>query len=502
MTVMRHFKSFLTLSSLFIINVLLRFRFISQGPYHIDCVTMARQAQLTLQTGHLHYLHSHGFPLSAMIAAANVCLARLWGTADPVDAVNIMSVFFSALSVPLFYLVVRKLTEPLTALISAVLFSVSPIFLSLSVFGNTNVLSLFFCLLCFYRIIDHKDNPSPGKTIANGLCLGLWGAVRIQDFLSLLPVLLIYSVLFHPPKKTKTSHMKAFGFSVLIAFIVTGLFYVPFLTRHLEPSATQSLGHFWEFEVGSRLFILSARFLFLSLIYWADNFLLLGILLAGLGHLVLWQSNRKLLFFLLSWCLIPLLLFSRLDIVMPRFFLCAVLPLYVMQGAVLAFLWRRRALFKIIAIFVIILSVWLNLYRIVPVIQYRHDHAVVPDYVLWLKEKTESNACMIPGDEGDFLRYYHGPDLLELRLKIRTPYSGEELRKMKRQIDQELGRGHPVYINYITMNSHNPKKQFSNLLSRHYTLICIGEKLYEDWHRGAMYQFIYPVAVYKIIREK
>ena len=461
---------------------------------------MAYQADLTLKTGSLHYLHSHGFPFSAMIAAASVWLARMSSGSDAVTAVNGMSVLVSSLTVPLFYIITKKITDPTTAVISSLLFSVSPIFLSLSVFGNTHVLSLFFCMLSLLIVLRVKTYSRPGGLLAAGIALGLWGAVRLQDFITLLPVVLMLLRLPGPPRKTGQEKSWAFqsGAVFTSALILIGLFYLPLGSR----TSGAELRSFWNFEITSRLAILSIKYLLLSLIYLTDNFLLLGMILIALGHVIIYRKTKFLFGVLVCWYAVPLFVFSRLDIVMPRFFLCALPALYIMAGAVLASLYQqRKGYFKTMTVLITILLAWLCFYRIYPVLDYRHRYALLPDYVRWLNNHTAPGAMMIPGDEENFLRYYNGPAPLRLPLKIREPYSAADLDLFKKQIDQTLAAGHEVYINYITMNAHNPKHQFTDFLHKHYSLSCIGEKLYEDWHRGAMYQFIYPVAVYRIVAQ-
>lgn len=500
LSVMRLLRSAFIPVTLFIGNLLLRLSLISKGPYHLDCVTMAYQAELTLKTGSLHYLHSHGFPFSAMIAASSAWLAQAFTAYDAVAAVNGMSVFVSALCVPLFFIITKKLVDPTTAVISSLLFSVSPIFLSLSVFGNTHVLSLFLCVFSLLIVLQVKTRLRAGGLLAAGITLGLWGAARLQDFITLLPAVL---VLFHlplspqepPPEKSPGLRIKAV---LTIAFIIIGLFYLP-LTAKTPGTGLRS---FWDFEIFSRLDLLSVRYLLLSLIYSADNFLPLGLVLIALGHVIIYRVNKPLIPFLTAWYAVPFLVFSRLDIVMPRFFLCALPALYILAGTALASLYRQpKGYFKTMTVLITILLAWLCFYRVYPVLDYRHRYALLPDYVRWLNDHAAPGAVMIPGDEGDFLRYYKGPGLLRLPLKIRAPYSAADLDFFKQKIDQAIANGRDVYINYITLSAHNPRGQLTDFLKKNYSLLCIGEKLYEDWHRGAMYQFIYPVAVYRIVNE-
>src|SRR3989338_3302267 len=100
--------------SLFLLSFFIRLAFISKGPFHYDALELAINAQKTLQTFKLHYLHIPGSPLTVIIAAINIAIFRLFSVNDPVFVVNFMSVYFSSLCVVLLYWVVKELFDELS----------------------------------------------------------------------------------------------------------------------------------------------------------------------------------------------------------------------------------------------------------------------------------------------------------------------------------------------------------------------------------------------------
>ena len=149
-------KAYLIPLLLFFISFLLRLSLISKGPYHLDSLNLTLLAEKTLETGSLQSQFGPGYPLTVILAALFIFVSRIFSQNDPILAVNFMSVVFSSLCIPVFYAITDKLFGRLTAFLSAIMFSLSPIFLGVSVFGKSHTPSLF-CLLVglFYLLSLH-----------------------------------------------------------------------------------------------------------------------------------------------------------------------------------------------------------------------------------------------------------------------------------------------------------------------------------------------------------
>ncbi len=170
---------------LFISNFILRYFLISKGPYHADCLLLAVNAQKTLASWKIHYLHGPGLPLTCILGSICIGLWQLVGVTDIVFAVNIMSVTLSSLCAPLLYLVIRKIFDDKAAMAGALALSFNTIFLYLSVFGNSHIPSVFFLLLGLLLLFSYLKSGKISSLWGAGIMIGLMGACRLQDLVSM-----------------------------------------------------------------------------------------------------------------------------------------------------------------------------------------------------------------------------------------------------------------------------------------------------------------------------
>jgi 4-amino-4-deoxy-L-arabinose transferase-like glycosyltransferase len=488
---------------LFVFSLALRASLISKGPYHGDCLFLAMQSERTVRSGQLHFLHQHGYPLTAIMGAAFVYLNRVLGFTDPVLAVNVMSVFFSALAIPILYILVKILLDETAAVVSAVLFSLSPIFLSNSVYGNSHGISLFFMLTALVFLFAYFSKRQQTSIVFAGLCFGLSGAARLGDAAVMFFPLIFLMALW----RQQAGEMEQNGRTVpllvrdyllffLTAFFTVMVFYDLMANRIVNPHLPEGFGEYFRQNVLS-LFKNYKTAYFLSTKYHLDHLSNLGLILAGMGFYYLFVYNIRTGCFLLTWFLIPTILMSGTVTVVPRYFIISILPLSIAQGFLFSRLIKVNQWFRVMAILsyaVLVFSLFSGLY---PILKMRHDKAILPDYVRWITQKTEPNAKIIFPDGANFMSYYGA------RGNFNRPYfvfnfAAKELMRFKTELDGYLKQGIPIYITEIGLREYDPLGKFADFIAQNYQLELIGRQLFEDYHRGAIYQRIFPMALFRI----
>lgn len=468
---------------------------------------MASRAEATVTTHQLQLLHSHGFPLSAVISAISVGIAQAAGLADPVRAVNILTVIVSSLCLPIYFSFVKRCLGPAAGFFATFLFMISPIFLGNSVYGNTHPLGLFFILLGAYRILSYQARPSWTEAILSGLLVGLGGATRLQDMAALLFPLCL---LFLTDKTTracslpvrpgiKIAHLTGF---LGVTFLTVLLFYIPVLARDPHFSSPQHMSRFFTFEITSRFAGISLDYLPYTFFFLRANFSYLGLCAVVAGFILLFRQNPILGFVMLCWFLFPLFVFSSLDILSPRFLIIALPALYLSLGYLLSRLFQTHISTRLAAVILFSLLCTLSYQRIYPLLEFRHRHALLPEFYRWLGRHVEENAQIIISDGGAFLAVYGQRPQLRRPLKVRQPYSPEELAEFKDALDTRLQTQIPVYITGTGLYSHDPDGQFSNFINNNYRLRLVGRKPSEDWHRGAIYAATFFEHVYRIEKKE
>jgi hypothetical protein len=452
-------------------------------------------AKATVTTHKLHYLHSHGFPFMAVIGAISVFIAGEFGLQDPVLAVNAMSVLFSTLSLLIFFLLARRMINETGAIFSTLLFSFSPIFLGNSVYGNSHMPSLFLLLSGILGLYSYLTQGRQRYLWISVIFFGLAGGTRLQDTIVLLMATSLYILLLpRLPQATSTPSVPQDKFSIIIYLIaasagITLLLYLPLLgERFAGEGSSQQWRNFFEFELRSRFVGPAWQYITTAWGYLVTNFSPIGLILAGTGLVLVFGLSWPTAVFLLMWAIIPFVLYSMLDIMVPRFFIITLVPLYLAQGFACAYVWKMKRIFRLSLILVLLFLLTCHTTLMFPSLLLRHHRALIPEFAQWIQYHTSPNAVIIAGDEHIFIRYYGQRETLRRPRQVHRPYTPEELERFRRQINTLLDHGIPVYFTMTGLYSHDPYEQFANFLKKHYRFKLLGWRYRDDWHRGVLEQ--------------
>jgi len=480
-----------TLFILFAFSFLTRFLLISKGPYHLDCLVLAINARETLVTQQLHYQFGFGYPLTVIMGSLFAGLMQLFSVDDPVSSVNLMSVVVSSLTVPLFYLLVRNISNNTAALFSALALSLHPIFLTLSVYGNSHVTSLFFLIASLYFL----TRPAP-HLVLSSLLFGCMGAARLQDMvLMLIPVilLLIYK---------KESVWTVLKYSITAA-VTAALCHVPYFLSNANSHYIDQLRSFFQVGVtANHAGLFSPNLCFsLETIFYATAYVNVFIALFGV-YLLIRNKKYALVLFLTSWLLVPLLFYGNLQTVAPRFFLISLPPLLIGLGyGMNYFLDLSSRLFKMALAIVFCFTLLVPLITsIFPILAFRHSMALLPEWAEFIGDNTEPHALIITGDDQDFITHY-GKRTVFYRHKDFFHLDPVEFEKFKQKLTSLLDENVPVYITRDGLYSYDPARKFSSYILENYRLEFQGTRKYEDWHGGELILKVQREALYRIYKK-
>src|SRR3989344_7598911 len=125
---------------LFAFALLLRILFANGGIPHFDSIADANKAPLTIETGKFQYSYGYGSPgIVLMLTAVYYIDHLITGAVNAEFAYFFITFITAALSISMLYLVVRKISDDrLTGFIAAMLFNVTPIYLSVTTYPKTH----------------------------------------------------------------------------------------------------------------------------------------------------------------------------------------------------------------------------------------------------------------------------------------------------------------------------------------------------------------------------
>ena len=495
-------KSVLILAGVFFLSLALRFALISKGPYNLDTLNLAIKAQETLKTGRLQHLFGSGYPLTVLLGALFILVTKMSGGADPVYAVNLMSVVLSALSVALLYRIADNLFGFWAAVFASVSFSLCPIFLSLSVYGKSHAPGMFFLLLSVLFLLRFLRQPCRRDLVFSAVFFGAMGAARLQDMFLLFPAMgfgVLFGQFLEPgfPFRGGRKNLKFLAVFCLVAGGTAAAFHLPYiLQKGGEYNSNVQL--FWKLGFKDLYMGFFSPLLLMAGQHLVDNFTWPGLVTILTGFFLICRKNLSFGIFLLLWVFGPLFFYgNHRFIINPRFLVVILPPLVLCQGYVLG-TWSlkfRTARFVMIPVFFSML--FLTVSQVYPALKFRHDHALLPDFVRWVAASVEPDAQVIVADEALFYRYYTNCRVFYRPAHpIRT--TQEELDQFKQTVDALLDQNIPVYITTASLFAYDRDRHFSDFFMSQYEGELIGSHDYEDWHLGSATTQVFLFDLYRV----
>jgi len=483
---MKNYKTSFIFFIFIIGSFLLRFIFISKGPYHHDTLEIVIKATQTLETLRLHYLHGPGYPLTVIFGAIFIKISTLFRINDPVFAINMLSVIFSTLCIILTYIFTKKLFNRNVGFFCALIFSFSPIFFIISTFGQTHNISIFFALLSFMLLLKFMETQKGKYLFLSGISLGLCAAARLSDLLIFIPFIYLYLTQYLQIKNKKIEiNRKLFNiknYSLLLLSIISPLIvlYLPmFKEVGINPILEASQSPFFGKFEGINLYRLYG---FIGPIY---NFYLnpVNTLFCLIGIYLLFKQSKKKCLFLLIWFLSLFLYYGNVSTRTSRYLILALLPLNIFTAYALNFFYTKRSyLIKISSCIIALLICATAFKEIHPLLSFHNKYALQVDFAHWVQKKTEPKAVIIAIDEKIFLDYYTN------RETITRPVSCNKT-KLKNYFAEKidnilLKQKRPLYIIETAIGGkyYDPCNLFKKLLPKKYRVIYIGCRLNELWY--------------------
>lgn len=479
---------------LFAASFVLRLMLISKGPYSVDTLNLALKAEQLVTTLQLTYSYGSGYPLTIVCGGVFVLLGKITGVNDPVLAVNFMSVVMGAACIPLMMGVTRRLVDATTAIFAAVFLSVAPIFLAVSTYGLSHAPALFFLLAGVWFLLRYRDGGRRTDFIFSAIAVGFLGGARLQNLvLMALPLAyLLWTVL--PRRRVKG--LITFAAIAAAAMIV---WYLPYV---LGEGREAYLSQFVKYKDDSVIPNASPGLLFkpfLNIVYHIiHTYTPVGIMMVVLGGWLLSKEEPKNAgVFLLLWLLLPVILYSRLYTLVPRFLTIMHPPLCLYMGFFCAHYFREgrgpRAAATVLAA---VMSVGM-LSIVYPVLKARHERAYIPEYVRWVVRQVPANARIITVDDSLFYHYYSNLQLLS-RFHNQYRVDFDALDSFPKQLDSLLRQQIPVYITEHGLYNYDPNGYFAELMTTGYRLEEVGSQTYEFWQESCWQPGRYPRKLFQV----
>ena len=474
----------LALALLFALSFSLRFGFLSKGPFHIDALDLALSSQKTLETLRLCYEHGTGYPLTVLLGSVFILFFKMFGVADPVFCVNVMSAFFGALGVVIMFLFVERLFDERTAMATAALMALFAPHVAISTFGKSLTLSICCALAAAYFALRYSREGRRSQLVAAALFLGFCAASRLSDVVVAVPLIFI---LWERPGTIRERLRSIVVFGAL-SFLTAFLYYVPMLLEKGVAPLTQAITRGNEaafLGLFSPVLILSFRWL----LYVMD---FLGALVAAAGVVFMLVERRfKPLIFLAAWFFVFQFFYGNVSSSGVRYLVIGWLSLLVAQGY---FLGRFKGRWLWASSIILFIAAMGPLLRAAPALEFRHRHALQIDYARWVASQTSPEDLILAEDEGIFLQVYGGRDVLVRSDECDDARVG---RFIEENIDRALAEGRRVFAPDSAF-AYDSCHKFEKRIRKDYQRIYLGARPNESWHHALMNRKLFREVLWEI----
>lgn len=210
-------------------------------------------------------------------------------------AVRILSMFLSILTTLIIFKIGNKISNPLTGLISALLYELEPITLSYSTMVYTETFMIFFIVLAVYFYIPAHEKNSTWHYLLVGVLIGL-SAIMRQTGIILLLVVILHRVYSRDTVKKAFQSIGTLMVGVIISVIPLIVYFlaVNALNDALYDIILYKLSYSYGFTIFKTLEIFFKQVFLINVILW----------IVGVGGVLFALERRKKWdVFLVGWCL-------------------------------------------------------------------------------------------------------------------------------------------------------------------------------------------------------
>lgn len=461
----------LALLFLFAFSMVLRLSLLNAGLFHHDSVQLAMAVEESVRDRTIHPIGGGRYGLVFADYVIFYFFSAFFNSTSAEFAVNFSSALFGALSIPLVYLIANALLKnKFMAFSSAMIYSVTPIFLSVSTFANSHSLSVFLVLCSFHFLI--KSNKILNAAYS-GIFMGASFLVRESNIL-LLPAA-FYFMFFYSKNLNgnfSSSQKKKLLFYYAAPIAIGALALILLINPILEQQIKRNFGTFVLSQITYSLSGLQAT------LTW------LGIILLLAGAYELYKKDRKLLAFLMLW-FIPLFLFYTFaSVVDHRFFAELIIPLILLISCSFNFIGNFYKNAPYIALILLLLLMFSNIY---PLLRARHEASSMKEFSSLISENLEpSPVILLYGDNQAFLKYYGNFTTIPCEPDLDMENSKEFVGLVYSSLLNDI----PVYMSTecFSVGNSGEKQYFYNLMLYNFKFEYEFEYFFDNYHKGTIRQ--------------
>lgn len=479
---------------IFIFSISLRLRYMNPGLFEVDSIGAVYAIEETFKTGTLQGLFNGRYGTVIVNIITYTPYHLITGIESAEKSLIFTEILLASLGAVVLFLFVQKLFDDKSiSLVAAVLFSVSPIFLSVTTYGNSIGTEIFFILTSFYLLACFHKNNSQFHLILSSFSIAFSVMVR-ESAMIFVPLYFLFYI--NPIIKVNRNFISLNRdvlkirnlASVLFPFLLTFgiytyyVFYnVLFKTLFTKDDGSGAIATFM--GVFSPVLNVSTNDLYFDLS-------ILGIIFAVGGLIIFIDSfeNKFYFIFLLLWSG-TFFYFGNIDVYSPYYLAIVSVPFFIFISIFISALYKTNKLFGIIPS---LLLIFILFSQIQPILDYRHNFSGEKEYALWVEKQVPPNSKVIAANDNGFFNYY-----TKLGTLSHPIGDSEETKTWVKETNLLLKNGTNIYITTSGF-SYDPGNIFQNALYQNFDIEYIGSHTTEDYHKATIKDSRYKSNLWKI----
>jgi hypothetical protein len=454
---------------LLVFSLGIRLLYLNDGLFHHDSVRLAQAVEESYETRSLkgQINGRYGSVLVNLLVYAPLRFLKLVSNAE--KTVILTNALFASLSVLLLYLFLVKIFEnTFIPFSTALLFSVSPVFLSISTRGKPHGIETFFILASFLFVASFHKKKRPILLALSSFAIAFSVLVR-ESAIIFIP---LYIFFYLKPeirsgglslKKGVLEKRNIFAL-VLPLVIVLGLGMYYYLYDVLYKTLFQRSTGIVSFE---GVYSESLPYAIADLNFNLNKFYLL--------FFIIWAST--------------LFYFGNTTGYAPRFLATVSIPFFLFIALTLNWIYEKNRPAGTVLLIFLALSMFI---RIHPIIEYRHGFSGEKEYALWLREQVPPDSLIIALDDLPFIEYYSG-----LWAEDRPIGDLEEIENWVERIKGLLENGTPIYM-VESAFFYDPEGVFRDTVFQNFHITVVGYHPNEDYHKATISFNKYEAGLYRV----
>lgn len=480
---------------LLIFSGFIRFNYLNAGLYHHDSFQAASAIEKSVDEGRLYGIGGGRYGYILANTAFFYFFKNIFSHTSAEFTLNFTSALFGTLSVIFLYLLIKAMAnDRFLAFSSAILYSTTPLFLSVSTFAKEHTLDALIVISSLYLLAKGIDKNDFKWIFSAGILFSLIIFVR---FPSILAVFAAISMIYAKKSKdsvindfmTKNKHKIAAVYaSPLIA--VLGAYLLFFSSAFANEAASN-------FDIASienvknlvmNNFMYSAGVLVFSLS-------IFGILLAMAGFVVIFRENRQLFYFSVLFFVLLFLFYGASRTVADRFFSLAMMPLTIGLAYAISYVKKRNVYVGAVLLIIFTSAFFWNIY---PVIKFRSNYSAFRELGILINDNTSpgDSAIIVYGDDAPAIDYYSKTPVRTCEYDPTIGY----VMQLSADIAGLMLDDIKVYISgsCFGLGTMEEKEFFLSEIARNFRGAIVAEYVTDDYHRGAIMPTIRKVPLIRL----